>query len=224
MEEKVYEEKPRVDAKTLEEIFAEQEKEKQQQKINKKPPLAKTLLEMYGSDTPTSEVLNFIARHKTSIQHHILGLGLLIGCLIPMMLFEYLFETLGILLFFAFVAIGIYFIVKGKIEVKDLNNTLENLSMTFDDYEMVSDEYERFNKQSVPTTIAGILLIVFSIAPMIFVDEVLWRSSIWYILENLGFATGNIMLLTGICLMVYNSLNKKLFKKMLNAHNRNKRG
>ena len=211
MKEELFEEQSFVDAQKLSDILEEQDEEVKEVL----PPLSKTLMEIYGLNTPSSDVLNYISQKKTSINMMVVALFMFITCFVPLIILDSLYipEVFGVLIMALMIFAGVVLIVKGNAGVKNEKSLLANLELSDEDHEYIEAENERYRKSQANNIIIAVGLFIFSIFPVVIADTFLP----WYIADNFGIASMFIMIASGVSLLVYQSRNASLFKKLLRS-------
>lgn len=211
MKEELFEEKSYVDAQKLSEILEEQEEDVKEIL----PPLSKTLMEIYGLNTPSSDVLNYISQKKTSINMMIVALFMFITCFVPLVILDSLYipSVIGVLIMALMIFAGVVLIIKGNAGVKNEKSLLANLELSDEDYEYIEAENERYKKSMSNNIITAVGLFIFSIFPIVIANTFLP----WYIADSFGVASMFIMIASGVSLLVYQTRNANLFKKLLRS-------
>ncbi|MDD7227819.1 MAG: hypothetical protein PUH85_05425 [Firmicutes bacterium] len=211
MKEELFEEQSFVDAQKLSDILEEQDEEVKEVL----PPLSKTLMEIYGLNTPSSDVLNYISQKKTSINMMVVALFMFITCFVPLIILDSLYipEVFGVLIMALMIFAGVVLIVKGNAGVKNEKSLLANLELSDEDHEYIEAENERYRKSQANNIIIAVGLFIFSIFPVVIADTFLP----WYIADNFGIASMFIMIASGVSLLVYQARNASLFKKLLRS-------
>ena len=211
MKEELFEEQSFVDAQKLSDILEEQDEEVKEVL----PPLSKTLMEIYGLNTPSTDVLNYISQKKTSINMMVVALFMFITCFVPLIILDSLYipEVFGVLIMALMIFAGVVLIVKGNAGVKNEKSLLANLELSDEDHEYIEAENERYRKSQANNIIIAVGLFIFSIFPVVIADTFLP----WYIADNFGIASMFIMIASGVSLLVYQSRNASLFKKLLRS-------
>ena len=211
MKEELFEEQSFVDAQKLSDILEEQDEEVKEVL----PPLSKTLMEIYGLNTPSSDVLNYISQKKTSINMMVVALFMFITCFVPLIILDSLYipEVFGVLIMELMIFAGVVLIVKGNAGVKNEKSLLANLELSDEDHEYIEAENERYRKSQANNIIIAVGLFIFSIFPVVIADTFLP----WYIADNFGIASMFIMIASGVSLLVYQARNASLFKKLLRS-------
>ena len=211
MKEELFEEQSFVDAQKLSDILEEQDKEVKEVL----PPLSKTLMEIYGLNTPSTDVLNYISQKKTSINMMVVALFMFITCFVPLIILDSLYipEVFGVLIMALMIFAGVVLIVKGNAGVKNEKSLLANLELSDEDHEYIEAENERYRKSQANNIIIAVGLFIFSIFPVVIADTFLP----WYIADNFGIASMFIMIASGVSLLVYQARNASLFKKLLRS-------
>ena len=211
MKEELFEEQSFVDAQKLSDILEEQDEEVKEVL----PPLSKTLMEIYGLNTPSSDVLNYISQKKTSINMMVVALFMFITCFVPLIILDSLYipEVFGVLIMALMIFAGVVLIVKGNAGVKNEKSLLANLELSYEDHEYIEAENERYRKSQANNIIIAVGLFIFSIFPVVIADTFLP----WYIADNFGIASMFIMIASGVSLLVYQARNASLFKKLLRS-------
>ena len=212
MKEELFEEQSFVDAQKLSDILEEQDEEDIKEVL---PPLSKTLMEIYGLNTPSSDVLNYISQKKTSINMMVVALFMFITCFVPLIILDSLYipEVFGVLIMALMIFAGVVLIVKGNAGVKNEKSLLANLELSDEDHEYIEAENERYRKSQANNIIIAVGLFIFSIFPVVIADTFLP----WYIADNFGIASMFIMIASGVSLLVYQARNASLFKKLLRS-------
>ena len=211
MKEELFEEQSFVDAQKLSDILEEQDEEVKEVL----PPLSKTLMEIYGLNTPSTDVLNYISQKKTSINMMVVALFMFITCFVPLIILDSLYipEVFGVLIMALMIFAGVVLIVKGNAGVKNEKSLLANLELSDEDHEYIEAENERYRKSQANNIIIAVGLSIFSIFPVVIADTFLP----WYIADNFGIASMFIMIASGVSLLVYHARNASLFKKLLRS-------
>ena len=211
MKEELFEEQSFVDAQKLSDILEEQDEEVKEVL----PPLSKTLMEIYGLNTPSTDVLNYISQKKTSINMMVVALFMFITCFVPLIILDSLYipEVFGVLIMALMIFAGVVLIVKGNAGVKNEKSLLANLELSDEDHEYIEAENERYRKSQANNIIIAVGLFIFSIFPVVIADTFLP----WYIADNFGIASMFIMIASGVSLLVYQASNASLFKKLLRS-------
>ncbi|MDY5998435.1 MAG: hypothetical protein SPJ09_07825 [Erysipelotrichaceae bacterium] len=211
MKEELFEEQSFVDAQKLSDILEEQDEEVKEVL----PPLSKTLMEIYGLNTPSTDVLNYISQKKTSINMMVVALFMFITCFVPLIILDSLYipEVFGVLIMALMIFAGVVLIVKGNAGVKNEKSLLANLELSDEDHEYIEAENERYRKSQANNIIIAVGLFIFSIFPVVIADTFLP----WYIADNFGIASMFIMIASGVSLLVYQARNASLFKKLLRS-------
>ena len=211
MKEELFEEHSFVDAQKLSDILEEQDEEVKEVL----PPLSKTLMEIYGLNTPSSDVLNYISQKKTSINMMVVALFMFITCFVPLIILDSLYipEVFGVLIMALMIFAGVVLIVKGNAGVKNEKSLLANLELSDEDHEYIEAENERYRKSQANNIIIAVGLFIFSIFPVVIADTFLP----WYIADNFGISSMFIMIASGVSLLVYQARNASLFKKLLRS-------
>ena len=211
MKEELFEEQSFVDAQKLSDILEEQDEEVKEVL----PPLSKTLMEIYGLNTPSSDVLNYISQKKTSINMMVVALFMFITCFVPLIILDSLYipEVFGVLIMALMIFAGVVLIVKGNAGVKNEKSLLANLELSDEDHEYIEAENGRYRKSQANNIIIAVGLFIFSIFPVVIADTFLP----WYIADNFGIASMFIMIASGVSLLVYQARNASLFKKLLRS-------
>lgn len=211
MKEELFEEQSFVDAQKLSDILEEQDEEVKEVL----PPLSKTLMEIYGLNTPSTDVLNYISQKKTSINMMVVALFMFITCFVPLIILDSLYipEVFGVLIMALMIFAGVVLIVKGNAGVKNEKSLLANLELSDEDHEYIEAENERYRKSQANNIIIAVGLFIFSIFPVVIADTFLP----WYIADNFGIASMFIMFASGVSLLVYQARNASLFKKLLRS-------
>ena len=211
MKEELFEEQSFVDAQKLSDILEEQDEEVKEVF----PPLSKTLMEIYGLNTPSTDVLNYISQKKTSINMMVVALFMFITCFVPLIILDSLYipEVFGVLIMALMIFAGVVLIVKGNAGVKNEKSLLANLELSDEDHEYIEAENERYRKSQANNIIIAVGLFIFSIFPVVIADTFLP----WYIADNFGIASMFIMIASGVSLLVYQARNASLFKKLLRS-------
>ena len=211
MKEELFEEQSFVDAQKLSDILEEQDEEVKEVL----PPLSKTLMEIYGLNTPSTDVLNYISQKKTSINMMVVALFMFITCFVPLIILDSLYipEVFGVLIMALMIFAGVVLIVKGNAGVKNEKSLLANLELSDEDHEYIEAENERYRKSQANNIIIAVGLFIFSIFPVVIADTFLP----WYIADNFGIASMFIMISSGVSLLVYQARNASLFKKLLRS-------
>ena len=211
MKEELFEEQSFVDAQKLSDILEEQDEEVKEVL----PPLSKTLMEIYGLNTPSTDVLNYISQTKTSINMMVVALFMFITCFVPLIILDSLYipEVFGVLIMALMIFAGVVLIVKGNAGVKNEKSLLANLELSDEDHEYIEAENERYRKSQANKIIIAVGLFIFSIFPVVIADTFLP----WYIADNFGIASMFIMIASGVSLLVYQARNASLFKKLLRS-------
>ena len=211
MKEELFEEQSFVDAQKLSDILEEQDEEVKEVL----PPLSKTLMEIYGLNTPSTDVLNYISQKKTSINMMVVALFMFITCFVPLIILDSLYipEVFGVLIMALMIFAGVVLIVKGNAGVKNEKSLLANLELSDEDHEYIEAENERYRKSQANNIIIAVGLFIFSIFPAVIADTFLP----WYIADNFGIASMFIMIASGVSLLVYQARNASLFKKLLRS-------
>lgn len=211
MKEELFEEQSFVDAQKLSDILEEQDEEVKEVL----PPLSKTLMEIYGLNTPSTDVLNYISQKKTSINMMVVALFMFITCFVPLIILDSLYipEVFGVLIMALMIFAGVVLIVKGNAGVKNEKSLLANLELSDEDHEYIEAENERYRKSQANNIIITVGLFIFSIFPVVIADTFLP----WYIADNFGIASMFIMIASGVSLLVYQARNASLFKKLLRS-------
>ena len=135
MKEELFEEQSFVDAQKLSDILEEQDEEVKEVL----PPLSKTLMEIYGLNTPSTDVLNYISQKKTSINMMVVALFMFITCFVPLIILDSLYipEVFGVLIMALMIFAGVVLIVKGNAGVKNEKSLLANLELSDEDHEYI---------------------------------------------------------------------------------------
>ena len=211
MKEELFEEQSFVDAQKLSDILEEQDEEVKEVL----PPLSKTLMEIYGLNTPSTDVLNYISQKKTSINMMVVALFMFITCFVPLIILDSLYipEVFGVLIMALMIFAGVVLIVKGNAGVKNEKSLLANLELSDEDHEYIEAENELYRKSQANNIIIAVGLFIFSIFPVVIADTFLP----WYIADNFGIASMFIMIASGVSLLVYQARNASLFKKLLRS-------
>ena len=211
MKEELFEEQSFVDAQKLSDILEEQDEEVKEVL----PPLSKTLMEIYGLNSPSTDVLNYISQKKTSINMMVVALFMFITCFVPLIILDSLYipEVFGVLIMALMIFAGVVLIVKGNAGVKNEKSLLANLELSDEDHEYIEAENERYRKSQANNIIIAVGLFIFSIFPVVIADTFLP----WYIADNFGIASMFIMIASGVSLLVYQARNASLFKKLLRS-------
>ena len=211
MKEELFEEQSFVDAQKLSDILEEQDEEVKEIL----PPLSKTLMEIYGLNTPSTDVLNYISQKKTSINMMVVALFMFITCFVPLIILDSLYipDVFGVLIMALMIFAGVVLIVKGNAGVKNEKSLLANLELSDEDHEYIEAENERYRKSQANNIIIAVGLFIFSIFPVVIADTFLP----WYIADNFGIASMFIMIASGVSLLVYQARNASLFKKLLRS-------
>ena len=211
MKEELFEEQSFVDAQKLSDILEEQDEEVKEVL----PPLSKTLMEIYGLNTPSTDVLNYISQKKTSINMMVVALFMFITCFVPLIILDSLYipEVFGVLIMALMIFAGVVLIVKVNAGVKNEKSLLANLELSDEDHEYIEAENERYRKSQANNIIIAVGLFIFSIFPVVIADTFLP----WYIADNFGIASMFIMIASGVSLLVYQARNASLFKKLLRS-------
>ena len=211
MKEELFEEQSFVDSQKLSDILEEQDEEVKEVL----PPLSKTLMEIYGLNTPSTDVLNYISQKKTSINMMVVALFMFITCFVPLIILDSLYipEVFGVLIMALMIFAGVVLIVKGNAGVKNEKSLLANLELSDEDHEYIEAENERYRKSQANNIIIAVGLFIFSIFPVVIADTFLP----WYIADNFGIASMFIMIASGVSLLVYQARNASLFKKLLRS-------
>ena len=211
MKEELFEEQSFVDAQKLSDILEEQDEEVKEVL----PPLSKTLMEIYGLNTPSTDVLNYISQKKTSINMMVVALFMFITCFVPLIILDSLYipEVFGVLIMALMIFAGVVLIVKGNAGVKNEKSLLANLELSDEDHEYIEAENERYRKSQANNIIITVGLFIFSIFPVVIADTFLP----WYIADNFGIASMFIMIASVVSLFVYLARNARLFKKLLRS-------
>ena len=211
MKEELFEEQSFVDAQKLSDILEERDEEVKEVL----PPLSKTLMEIYGLNTPSTDVLNYISQKKTSINMMVVALFMFITCFVPLIILDSLYipEVFGVLIMALMIFAGVVLIVKGNAGVKNEKSLLANLELSDEDHEYIEAENERYRKSQANNIIIAVGLFIFSIFPVVIADTFLP----WYIADNFGIASMFIMIASGVSLLVYQARNASLFKKLLRS-------
>ena len=211
MKEELFEEQSFVDAQKLSDILEEQDEEVKEVLT----PLSKTLMEIYGLNTPSTDVLNYISQKKTSINMMVVALFMFITCFVPLIILDSLYipEVFGVLIMALMIFAGVVLIVKGNAGVKNEKSLLANLELSDEDHEYIEAENERYRKSQANNIIIAVGLFIFSIFPVVIADTFLP----WYIADNFGIASMFIMIASGVSLLVYQARNASLFKKLLRS-------
>ena len=211
MKEELFEEQSFVDAQKLSDILEEQDEEVKEVL----PPLSKTLMEIYGLNTPSTDVLNYISQKKTSINMMVVALFMFITCFVPLIILDSLYipEVFGVLIMALMIFAGVVLIVKGNAGVKNEKSLLANLELSDEDHEYIEAENERYRKSQANNIIIAVGLFIFSIFPVVIADTFLP----WYIADNFGIASMFIMIASVVSLLVYQARNASLFKKLLRS-------
>ena len=211
MKEELFEEQSFVDAQKLSDILEEQDEEVKEVL----PPLSKTLMEIYGLNTPSTDVLNYISQKKTSINMMVVALFMFITCFVPLIILDslYITEVFVVLIMALMIFAGVVLIVKGNAGVKNEKSLLANLELSDEDHEYIEAENERYRKSQANNIIIAVGLFIFSIFPVVIADTFLP----WYIADNFGIASMFIMIASGVSLLVYQARNASLFKKLLRS-------
>ena len=211
MKEELFEEQSFVDAQKLSDILEEQDEEVKEVL----PPLSKTIMEIYGLNTPSTDVLNYISQKKTSINMMVVALFMFITCFVPLIILDSLYipEVFGVLIMALMIFAGVVLIVKGNAGVKNEKSLLANLELSDEDHEYIEAENERYRKSQANNIIIAVGLFIFSIFPVVIADTFLP----WYIADNFGIASMFIMIASGVSLLVYQARNASLFKKLLRS-------
>ena len=211
MKEELFEEQSFVDAQKLSDILEEQDEEVKEVL----PPLSKTLMEIYGLNTPSTDVLNYISQKKTSINMMVVALFMFITCFVPLIILDSLYipEVFGVLIMALMIFAVVVLIVKGNAGVKNEKSLLANLELSDEDHEYIEAENERYRKSQANNIIIAVGLFIFSIFPVVIADTFLP----WYIADNFGIASMFIMIASGVSLLVYQARNASLFKKLLRS-------
>ena len=212
MKEELFEEQSFVDAQKLSDILEEQDEEDIKEVL---PPLSKTLMEIYGLNTPSTDVLNYISQKKTSINMMVVALFMFITCFVPLIILDSLYipEVFGVLIMALMIFAGVVLIVKGNAGVKNEKSLLANLELSDEDHEYIEAENDRYRKSQANNIIIAVGLFIFSIFPVVIADTFLP----WYIADNFGIASMFIMIASVVSLLVYQARNASLFKKLLRS-------
>lgn len=203
MEKELYEQKPNVDAQTLSDVLNEKEA----------CPFNKTLMEIYGLATPTSEILDYIHDQKISTTYLIFAIFMFTSCVVPIFIMDILFYSpgIGVLIMLVMIFVGVLAIIKGNTISKNSNYILADLEMCEEDYNMVADSYEKYKKQQNTFVTLAVGLFVFSVFPVVIVEELFYS----YAAESLGVASMFLMISSGVSVILYQLKNKSIFKKLL---------
>ncbi len=218
MEKELQENTSKVDSQKLSEIL--EEKDKEEQANNKKTAISKTLMEIYGLHTPTSAIIDYISNRKAYNTRLAIAVFLFITSVLPSIIMSDIFyiDSIGVLLMVLMVFAGVILIIKGNNLIKNDRNILINLELSEADYDLVNDEYNKWKANQTNRIILAVVLFILGIFVPIIIDEIFW---LYYPLSEI-LASSSLFLTvgSGVFLILYQTLNLNVFKRLLKANQR----
>lgn len=219
MEKEFQEIANKVDSQELSKILAEKEQE-ENNLHEKKPPLNKTLMEIYGLHTPTSAIIDYISNRKAFNNRLAFAIFLFITSILPIIIMDEIFylPSVGILMMIFMIFAGVVLIIKGSSLIKNDRNILINLELSEADYDLINDEYNKWKANQSNRIILAIALFILGVFVPAIIDDLFW---IFYPLSEV-LTAGSLFLMigSGVFLILYQTLNLSVFKRLLSANQR----
>ncbi len=219
MEKEFQETASKVDSQELSKILAEKEQE-ENNRNEKKPPLNKTLMEIYGLHTPTSAIIDYISNRKAFNNRLAFAVFLFITSILPLIIMDEIFylPSVGILMMIFMIFAGVVLIIKGSNLIKNDRNVLINLELSEADYDLINDEYNKWKANQSNRIILAIALFILGVFVPAIIDDLFW---VFYPLSEI-LTAGSLFLMvgSGVFLILYQTLNLSVFKRLLNANQR----
>lgn len=219
MEKEFQETASKVDSQELSKILAEKEQE-ENNRNEKKPPLNKTLMEIYGLHTPTSAIIDYISNRKAFNNRLAFAVFLFITSILPLIIMDEIFylPSVGILMMIFMIFAGVVLIIKGSSLIKNDRNVLINLELSEADYDLINDEYTKWKANQSNRIILAIALFILGVFVPAIIDDLFW---VFYPLSEI-LTAGSLFLMigSGVFLILYQTLNLSVFKRLLNANQR----
>lgn len=219
MEKEFQETASKVDSQELSKILAEKEQEENNRR-EKKPPLNKTLMEIYGLHTPTSAIIDYISNRKAFNNRLAFAVFLFITSILPLIIMDEIFylPSVGILMMIFMIFAGVVLIIKGSNLIKNDRNILINLELSEADYDLINDEYNKWQANQSNRIILAIALFILGVFVPAIIDDLFW---VFYPLSEV-LTAGSLFLMigSGVFLILYQTLNLSVFKRLLNANQR----
>ncbi len=219
MEKEFQETASKVDSQELSKILAEKEQE-ENNRNEKKPPLNKTLMEIYGLHTPTSAIIDYISNRKAFNNRLAFAVFLFITSILPLIIMDEIFylSSVGILMMIFMIFAGVVLIIKGSSLIKNDRNVLINLELSEADYDLINDEYNKWKANQSNRIILAIALFILGVFVPAIIDDLFW---VFYPLSEI-LTAGSLFLMigSGAFLILYQTLNLSVFKRLLNANQR----
>ncbi len=219
MEKEFQETASKVDSQELSKILAEKEQEENNRR-EKKPPLNKTLMEIYGLHTPTSAIIDYISNRKAFNNRLAFAVFLFITSILPLIIMDEIFylPSVGILMMIFMIFAGVVLIIKGSNLIKNDRNILINLELSEADYDLINDEYNKWQANQSNRIILAIALFILGVFVPAIIDDLFW---VFYPLSEI-LTAGSLFLMvgSGVFLILYQTLNLSVFKRLLNANQR----
>lgn len=219
MEKEFQETASKVDSQELSKILAEKEQE-ENNRNEKKPPLNKTLMEIYGLHTPTSAIIDYISNRKAFNNRLAFAVFLFITSILPLIIMDEIFylPSVGILMMIFMIFAGVVLIIKGSSLIKNDRNVLINLELSEADYDLINDEYTKWKANQSNRIILAIALFILGVFVPAIIDDLFW---VFYPLSEI-LTAGSLFLMigSGVFLILYQTLNFSVFKRLLNANQR----
>lgn len=219
MEKEFQEIANKVDSQELSKILAEKEQE-ENNLHEKKPPLNKTLMEIYGLHTPTSAIIDYISNRKAFNNRLAFAIFLFITSILPIIIMDEIFylPSVGILMMIFMIFAGVVLIIKGSSLIKNDRNILINLELSEADYDLINDEYNKWKANQSNRIILAIALFILGVFVPAIIDDLFW---VFYPLSEV-LTAGSLFLMigSGVFLILYQTLNLSVFKRLLSANQR----
>lgn len=218
MEKELQENTSKVSSEELSQILEENDNE--EKKNNKKPSIGKTLMEIYGLHTPTSAIIDYISNRKAFNVRLAIAVFLFITSILPTIIMSniFYFDSLGVLLSTLMVFAGVVLIIKGNNLIKNDRNILINLELSEADHDLVNDEYNKWKARQTNRIILAVILFILGVFVPGIIDELFW---LYYPLSDiLTSSTLFLMVGSGVFLILYQTLNLNVFKRLLRANQR----
>lgn len=219
MEKELQENTSKVTSEELSKIL--EEKDAEDNIINnKKPPIGKTLMEMYGLHTPTSAIIDYISNRKAFNTRLAIAVFLFITSTLPPVIMSNIFyiDSIGVLLMVLMIFVGVVLIIKGNNLIKNDRNILVNLELSEADYDLVNDEYNKWKANQTNRIILAVVLFIIGLFIPMIVDELFW---LYYPLSDILSSSSLFLCVgSGVFLILYQTLNLNIFKRLLRANQR----
>ena len=177
-------------------------------------------MEMYGLHTPTSAIIDYISNRKAFNTRLAIAIFLFITSTLPPVIMSNIFyiDSIGVLLMVLMIFVGVVLIIKGNNLIKNDRNILVNLELSEADYDLVNDEYNKWKANQTNRIILAVILFIIGLFIPMIVDELFW---LYYPLSDILSSSSLFLCVgSGVFLILYQTLNLNIFKRLLRANQR----